>query len=239
MKVRSWIILLCIFFMRLALPVSAGGGDEAVLTQITDCDILVVTLNGKLATVRLIGIDCPEVHDSDKLHRDAVRSGQSAPAIQALGQQASDFVKSLVGLGGRITLEYDQQRRDPHGRLLAFVRLADGRLLNEVIICEGYSPAYTRFPFRRDYMKRFRRCAQHAQAEGKKRWATKEVAPSDRVESRQPGEYVGEVRGNRRSRIYHLPRCPGYERLSAKNIVSFSSEGEAQREGYRKARNCP
>jgi hypothetical protein len=49
----------------------------------------------------------------------------------------------------------------------------------------------------------------------------------------------GNVRGNKHSKIYHLPGCPGFEAMSPANIVAFASEAEAQQAGYRKARNCP
>jgi hypothetical protein len=49
----------------------------------------------------------------------------------------------------------------------------------------------------------------------------------------------GPVRGNRSSKVYHLPNCPAYNTLSPKNIVPFPSEDEARRAGYRKAGNCP
>ena len=39
--------------------------------------------------------------------------------------------------------------------------------------------------------------------------------------------------------IYHLPTCPDYGRISAKNVVPFKSEEEASKAGYRKAKNCP
>ena len=145
-------------------------------------------------------------------------------------------MKSSVRSGDRISLAYDQQRRDKYGRLLAFVRLADGRMLNEVIICEGYSPAYTRFPFRREYQERFRTCAQQARAAGKGLWSTNQVQST----STQSNEGTpGIVQGNRRSRIYHLPTCPAYGTLSPKNTVPFTSENEARSAGYRKAGNCP
>lgn len=48
----------------------------------------------------------------------------------------------------------------------------------------------------------------------------------------------GEIHGNRQSKIYHLPGCPGYERMSPANVVLFTSESEAVAAGYRKARNC-
>jgi hypothetical protein len=48
----------------------------------------------------------------------------------------------------------------------------------------------------------------------------------------------GNVRGNTRSKVYHLHGCPGYDAMSPANIVPFPSEAEAQQAGYRKAKNC-
>jgi S1/P1 nuclease len=47
------------------------------------------------------------------------------------------------------------------------------------------------------------------------------------------------VRGNMRSKVYHLAGCPGFDTMSAANIITFTSEAEAQQAGYRKAKNCP
>jgi deoxyribonuclease-1 len=47
------------------------------------------------------------------------------------------------------------------------------------------------------------------------------------------------IRGNRRSRIYHLPAgCPSYSRISPNNVETFVSESAAIDAGYRKAGNC-
>lgn len=47
------------------------------------------------------------------------------------------------------------------------------------------------------------------------------------------------IRGNRNSKVYHLPQgCPGYTQMSARNIVEFRSESEAEAAGFRKAGNC-
>lgn len=49
----------------------------------------------------------------------------------------------------------------------------------------------------------------------------------------------GQVRGNRRSRIYHLPSvCPSYDQISPANIVPFNSVAEAEAAGFRRAGNC-
>jgi methylphosphotriester-DNA--protein-cysteine methyltransferase len=48
---------------------------------------------------------------------------------------------------------------------------------------------------------------------------------------------TGPIIGNRASKIYHLPNCPDYSKVSERNRVSFKSEAEAKAAGYRKARN--
>jgi len=49
----------------------------------------------------------------------------------------------------------------------------------------------------------------------------------------------GEIHGTRKSKIYYLPGCAGYERMSPANRVPFASEVEAVQAGYRKAKTCP
>jgi deoxyribonuclease I len=49
----------------------------------------------------------------------------------------------------------------------------------------------------------------------------------------------GSVIGNRNSKIYHLPNCPDYSKVSERNRMPFATEAEAQAAGYRKSKNCP
>jgi len=46
------------------------------------------------------------------------------------------------------------------------------------------------------------------------------------------------VHGNKKSKIYHLPNCPGYAGMNAASVVTFATEADAQQAGYRKAKNC-
>lgn len=47
------------------------------------------------------------------------------------------------------------------------------------------------------------------------------------------------IRGNLRSRVYHLPMgCPSYEKIGVGSIIQFDSEQAAIEAGYRKAGNC-
>ena len=130
------------------------------MRRVVDGDTLVLSNDER---VRLIGVDTPEVHESAKLYRDAERTEQDVTTIRALGKQASAFTKSLIPSGTQVRLEYDQQPRDKYNRLLAFVWLPDGRMVNETIICEGYANAYTRYPFKQEYyIDRFRACERQA-----------------------------------------------------------------------------
>ncbi|HIB08923.1 DNA-specific endonuclease I [Alcanivorax nanhaiticus] len=71
-------------------------------------------------------------------------------------------------------------------------------------------------------------------AEGLKSFGEATLASFD-----APEVHGGGIRGNRNSKIYHLPEgCPSYDRVSPRNVIEFSSESEAQSAGYRKAGNC-
>ena len=47
-----------------------------------------------------------------------------------------------------VTLEYDQQKADSQGRLLAYVYLSDGRFLNAELIKQGYASVDREIPFK-------------------------------------------------------------------------------------------
>lgn len=46
----------------------------------------------------------------------------------------------------------------------------------------------------------------------------------------------GVIKGNRNSKIYHVPGGASYDKISVKNVVYFNSEAEAQKAGYRRAK---
>ena len=82
--------------------------------------------------VRLLGIDTPET--SGKF---AAYFGKEATAA------ASDFA-----LGKKVTVLIDDisDVRDRYGRLLAYIVLPDGKVLNELLLADGFGYADTRFP---------------------------------------------------------------------------------------------
>ena len=92
--------------------------------------------------VRLIGIDTPEMHESDKLYRDSQRTQQDISTIKELGLRAYKFTKNLVE-GKRVSLEFDVEKYDKYERILAYVYLKDGTFVNAKIVQEGYASLMT------------------------------------------------------------------------------------------------
>jgi endonuclease YncB( thermonuclease family) len=124
------------------MPRKPAGLVPASVVRVVDGDTIVVRLgDGRTTRVRLIGIDTPEVHPSDKLRRDAQRTGKDAAAIQALGARASEFTRKHLA-GRTIDLERDATALDRYGRTLAYVWLG-GDLYNLVIVREGYAGLLT------------------------------------------------------------------------------------------------
>ncbi len=46
------------------------------------------------------------------------------------------------------------------------------------------------------------------------------------------------IKGNKNSKIYHLPGCASYDRIAEKNIIWFKTKEEAEAAGFRMAKNC-
>lgn len=127
--------------------------SSPIVTHIVDGDTVVVIVDGVSEKVRLIGVDTPETVDPRK-------------PVQCFGREASAFTKLLL-LNKSIRLERDisQGDRDKYGRLLRYVFLTDGTIINQKIIAEGYGHEYTyRTPYRyRDDFKNAERSARESQ----------------------------------------------------------------------------
>jgi micrococcal nuclease len=158
--VVKWLKVLLLSFALALIPTlvtSSLASDLFTIKRVIDGDTLLLR-NGE--RVRLIGVDTPEVHESDKLQRDAERTQTDIETIRRLGRESSAFVKKMVR-GKRVRLEYDQANaaighRDRYDRILAYVYLQqDGTFLNAEIVRQGYGVAYTKYPFK--YADEFRK----------------------------------------------------------------------------------
>lgn len=136
------------------LPVDAGTSGVArvgTVERITDGDTMRLVGVGP---VRLIGIDTPEVF------------GRS----ECFGREASGFVKRLLRPGDRVRYRPGLDERDRHGRLLAYVWLSNGRMLNVLLAERGYATPLT-VPPNIDYAARFAAAARRARDAGRGLWS--------------------------------------------------------------------
>lgn len=121
------------------------------IVSVPDGDTL--KLNGG-ETVRLIGVDAPESSNNRKLREDMYKMGIPVRErdLAQLGLQAAEFTERLA-LGRRCWLEFESGESDQYGRLLAYVHLDDGRILNEEILRNGFGKVYLSYSFK--YRKRY------------------------------------------------------------------------------------
>jgi len=110
----------------------------AEVISITDGDTIVIRLQGHKEKVRLIGIDAPECRSNPKAKKDSLRTGDDLRTITEMGQRATRYVKSVIKPLEPVTIELDVQERDRYGKLLGYIWLQDGRMLNEEIVRAGY-----------------------------------------------------------------------------------------------------
>ena len=152
------------------LAVAGPVSDSVKVIRVVDGDTLKVELAGRKESVRLIGIDTPESKANKKAKKDAGRSNQDVKTIVSLGKAATEFTKSIIKPGDWVTIEQDVQARDRYGRILAYVYLKSGKMLNEEIIAAGYASVMTIPPNIR-HQERFLRAYRAAREGGLGLWA--------------------------------------------------------------------
>ena len=100
------------------------AGTVALVVEVVDGDTLEVIRAGRHDTVRLLGVDTPETKHPDR-------------PVECHGPEASAYTRSQ--LEDRVVrLEFDVERRDAYGRLLAFV-IVDGHRFNDALLRLGHA----------------------------------------------------------------------------------------------------
>ncbi len=154
-SIKYWINSKFLIFIIPALILfflfSTSYADIYRVKRVIDGDTLLL-INGE--RVRLIGVDTPETKHPKK-------------PVEYFGKEAYLFTKQMID-GKEARFEFEKQKRDRYGRLLAYVYLSDGTFLNAEIIKQGYGFAYTKFPFK--YMRDFRRYEREAREKRKGLW---------------------------------------------------------------------
>ena len=224
------------------IDLSLPSVTKVKVKRVVDGDTIKVMYQGKEESVRLIGVDTPE-----SVHPDASKNTE-------FGKISSEFTKKYLD-GKEVSLEFDVQERDKYSRLLAYVYIG-GEMYNKILLQEGMAKVAT-FPPNVKYVDDFLALERKAREDNKGLWAysnnSSSSAQTDNksnssgqsntsgvnnqatqtTDSSKDGTWI---KGNINSKIYHVPSGRDYDKLSAKNIVWFKTEKEAEEAGYRKAK---
>lgn len=153
-KYRPCLSLIFTFLILFVLAISLEAYEKAKVLGIVDGDTLKVIYHQRKESIRLIGIDTPESKPNKKAVKDAQRTKVDIETITSYGRQAEGFVKSLVKPGDLLGIEFDVQPRNKYGRLLVYLYLPSGKMLNEEIVKAGYAHLMT-IPPNLKYQERF------------------------------------------------------------------------------------
>jgi micrococcal nuclease len=109
-----------------AFPVAAVIDGDTI-------DLAIPDASHPTTRIRLLGVDTPETKNP--------KTG-----VMYYGPEASAFTKKLCE-NQQVTVMLDPvaDQRDKYGRLLAYIRLPDGSILNQRLIAEGFGYADMRF----------------------------------------------------------------------------------------------
>jgi micrococcal nuclease len=155
--------------LSLALAAALAGCDAADVERVAGSAGALEWRSGRVTKVvdgdnvhirgldnsRLIGIDAPETFGT----------------AECFGPQARGVLRRLVRSSGfRVRWAYDAEPRDRYGRDLVYVRLRDGRLLNEALLEAGAAEVLSISPNTR-YAARFERAERRARAARRGMWS--------------------------------------------------------------------
>jgi len=79
----------------------------------------------------------------------------------------------------------------------------------------------------------------HAKPAADTQPVTVDVAQTPNANQTATASGSSQVLGNKNSKLYHMANCPGFSQVGEKNRRWFTSEGEAEDAGFRRAKNCP
>ncbi|MCX5751918.1 MAG: thermonuclease family protein [Candidatus Saganbacteria bacterium] len=126
---RKAFILVLLFFLFLLISFGSSYSESNqnlyTVSRVVDGDTIQLFSGEK---VRYIGIDTPETKHPKK-------------PVQYFGKEASEANKKLVG-GKQVRLEFDVQKRDKYGRLLAYVYVGDV-FVNAWLVENGFAQVMT------------------------------------------------------------------------------------------------
>jgi endonuclease YncB( thermonuclease family) len=261
------VFLICLYYLPAYAQAGHGTNSTSPLSQ-PKLQLQPEAQQTQAIQGRVIGIsdgDTITVLDSSNTQHRIRLQGIDAPeSRQPFGSRSRESLSALV-FNREVRVEYNS--RDRYQRILGKV-LVDGRDANLEQIRAGMAWLYRQYADQLSAADRiaYDQAEQSARQARRGLWADADPTPpwDYRREGRSTNTnnntnvnsgnrpptvsltvtpntqaQTGAIIGNRRSRIYHEPNCPNYNDVSPQNRVMFGSREEAERAGYRRARNCP
>ncbi|MCP4252779.1 MAG: thermonuclease [Candidatus Scalindua sp.] len=136
---RKYLKALSLVFVLVLVSSTIYAKQKTLVTRIIEGDVIQVLYGGVEKRVRLIGIDAPESRIDREALKGANMSEHDIEAIIEMGAQAKAYVNGLIKRGNFVTIEFDIKEMDRYGRLLCYVYLSNGKMLNEEIVKAGYA----------------------------------------------------------------------------------------------------
>lgn len=127
-------------------PSPAGENSYRVtVVEVVDGDTMEVQYqNGTVDTIRLLGIDTPEIHvpTNPGEYEGIPATEASRDWLRQWGHKASEYVRTkITGETIRVVVDEQADRRGSYGRLLVYA-YHDDELLNHQLIQQGYARLY-------------------------------------------------------------------------------------------------
>ena len=118
--------------------VAAMSGDVSIdektlyrVSDVVDGDTIRAVVDGREITVRMLGVNTPEVVDPRK-------------PVECFGPEASAETKSILhGRNVRLVENPRRELKDKYGRYLLYVYRDDGLFMNESLLLGGFAREYT------------------------------------------------------------------------------------------------
>jgi endonuclease YncB( thermonuclease family)/methylphosphotriester-DNA--protein-cysteine methyltransferase len=198
---------------------------EGKVVKISDGDtITVLDKENKQHKIRFQGIDAPE-------------------SKQEFGQASKENLSGMI-FGKQVTVIWSKV--DKYRRTVGKV-LLDGRDINIEQIKAGLAWHYKKYADEQPPEDRITYAAAETEARAARRGLWQDPNPTPpgewRAEAKTerwgPAPPEGTIIGNKGSKKYHRPDCPGYRDMAERNRVFFKSVEEAEAAGYKRAGNCP
>lgn len=213
---------------------------QAVLvTKVADGDTISVKKLGESYKVRMIGVNTRELSHYGKPEEFYAR-------------EAAEFTEKNL-LNRVVYLQKDTSDTDQYDRLLRYVWLEkpsspfpskseiENKMYNAILVKEAYAEAKA-YPPDTSYKNIFEDLEEEPRSNKEGMWqksvnASSEKKKDDKDQNLSEKESKGKIKGNKNSKIYHVPGQKNYDSMKEENVVYFDSEKDAEKAGYRKAKN--